>query len=94
VTDDKLRDQFAADQQAAAAEAAAAASTVMLGATGSTVVARRATMNRLDQQVYDRFIRFLRDDSDARFCYHVRTASQLFWYLLSGGSLVCATCMA
>jgi len=94
VTDDKLRAQFAADQQAAAVEGAAAASALMLGATGATVVVAPTGMNRLDQQVYDRFAAFLRAGPDAQFCYHVGTVPQLFWYLTPGCPLACAACMA
>ena len=92
--DDTLRDRFGADQQDAVAEDAAAAAAFMLSATGSTVVAHRARMNRLDQQVYDRFARFLRDDPDAQFCHHVGTDPQLFWYLSPGCPLACAACIA
>lgn len=94
MTDDKLRQQFAADQQAATTEHATASAAFIFGATGSTVVAHRARMNRLDQQVYDRLIRFLVDDPDAQFCYHVGTDLQLFWYLSPGCPLACAACMA
>ena len=94
MADDKLREQFAADQQAAATDDAAVKSMLMLGATGSPVVARGTRMSKLDQNVYDRFIRFLCDDPDAQFCSHVGPGQQLFWYLSPGCPLACAACMA
>lgn len=94
MTDDRLREQFAADQQAGAVEGAADAAALMLGATGAAVVTRRPRMNRLDQQAYDRFAAFLCDDPDAQFCHHVGSAAQLFWYLSPGCPLACAPCMA
>lgn len=92
---EKVRRRFAEDQTAAAAaQALEAALEGMAGTLAPVWTYDAAHLRPYDREVEARFDRYLYDDPDAQFCYHLAGTPQLNWYLVPGCPVGCPQCVA